>query len=152
MQKIKLDKITQQKEDFLPLLLLADDGPHLRNYLKKSELFILSVTDGAVIGAVVVTEKYPRQYEIENFAVATEYQRQGYGKVMMEHLIKQYQNRADVLMVGTDDVSGNVQFYKKCGFEETQILKNYFVEHYEHALFDRGRQLKDKVYLRKNLK
>ena len=59
---------------------------------------------------------------------------------------------ADELILGTDDISGNVEFYEKCGFEITYIISNYFVENYDQPIFEGKQQLKDKIYLRKKLK
>lgn len=43
MNSLIFEQVFQQKEDFLPILLLADDGPHLENYLENGDLFTLSL-------------------------------------------------------------------------------------------------------------
>lgn len=42
MNSLIFEQVFQQKR-FLPILLLADDGPHLENYLENGDLFTLSL-------------------------------------------------------------------------------------------------------------
>ncbi|KKW74031.1 ribosomal-protein-alanine acetyltransferase, rimI [Lactococcus cremoris] len=99
-------------------------------------------------------KKTKNTFEIENFAVETSFQGQGFGQQMMKQLITYLKENlaADELILGTDDVSGNVEFYEKCGFEITHIISNYFVENYDQPIFEGKQQLKYKIYLRKKLK
>lgn len=144
---MKIEKIEQQKKDFLPLLLLADDEPHIEQYLEESELFVLS--DPHPIGVFVINNKEGGLFEIENFAIAEEFQKRGYGRKFMVEMMKLYQNKAEQIIVGTDDVSGNVQFYEKCGFTYFKKSANYFVKQYEQPIFEKEFQLKDKIFLMK---
>ena len=74
-------------------------------------------------------KKQKNTFEIENFAVETSFPGQGFGQQMMKQLITYLKENlaADELILGTDDISGNVEFYEKCGFEITHIISNYFV-------------------------
>ena len=73
---------------------------------------------------------------------------------MMKQLITYLKENlaADELILGTDDVSNNVAFYEKCGFTITHEISNYFLDNYDHPIFEGKVQLKDKIYLRKKLK
>lgn len=134
-----------KKERYLPLLLLADDHEHIMTYLAKGELFVLM--DQSEIRAVCVVSP---TLEIENLAVASDAQGQGYGRALINSLFKKYKGQG-VMTVGTDDISGNVLFYEACGFEYTHKIKNYFIDHYSFPIYEDGKQLKDKCYLRKEL-
>ena len=142
---MKIKHIEVKKDRYLPLLLLADDHEHIMNYLEKGELFVLM--DQSEIRAVCVVSP---TLEIENLAVAPDAQGQGYGRALINYLFKKYKGRG-VMTVGTDDISGNVLFYEACGFEYTHKIKNYFIDHYSFPIYEDGKQLKDKCYLRKEL-
>lgn len=114
-------------------------------YLAKGELFVLM--DQSEIRAVCVVSP---TLEIENLAVASDAQGQGYGRALINYLFKKYKCQG-VMTVGTDDISGNVLFYEACGFEYTHKIKNYFIDHYSFPIYEDGKQLKDKCYLRKEL-
>ncbi|AIS03163.1 GNAT family N-acetyltransferase [Lactococcus lactis] len=154
MNSLIFEQVFQQKEDFLPILLLADDGPHLENYLENGDLFTLSLKNDKTVACAVVIKKQKNTYEIENFAVETSFQGQGFGQEMMKQLITYLKENlaADELILGTDDVSNNVAFYEKCGFTITHKISNYFLDNYDHPIFEGKIQLKDKIYLRKKLK
>lgn len=51
----------------------------------------------------------------------------------------------------TGDTPVIVPFYEKSGFVVSHRIENYFIEHYNEPIFEHGVQLKDKVYLKRNL-
>ncbi|MCI3872099.1 GNAT family N-acetyltransferase [Lactococcus petauri] len=142
---MEIKRIEVKKESYLPLLLLADDHEHIMSYLAKGELFVLM--DQSEVRAVCVVSP---TLEIENLAVATEAQGQGYGRALLKPLFETYKGQG-VMTVGTDDISGNVLFYEACGFTYTHKIKNYFIDHYSFPIYEDGKRLKDKCYLRKEL-
>ena len=52
------------------------------------------------------------------------------------------------MLVGTGDVPSALTFYKKCGFTESYRIKNFFIDNYDHPMFENGKQLVDMVYLK----
>ena len=54
------------------------------------------------------------------------------------------------MFVGTGDVPSALSFYQKCGFRESH-RKNFFVDNYDHPMFEAGKQLVDMVYLRRDI-
>ena len=54
-------------------------------------------------------------------------------------------------LVGTGDSPLTVLFYQKCGFRERHRVKNFFPEHYDHAIVEAGVRLVDMVYLSRTL-
>ena len=89
--------------------------------------------------------------EIQNLAVDEAHQGKGYGKKLIEFIADHYRDRYDVLQVGTGDSPLTVPFYEHCGFVQHHVEKNYILEHYDHPIFEGGKQLIDKVYLQMNL-
>ena len=55
------------------------------------------------------------------------------------------------LLAGTGDSSLTVPFYEACGFRECGRMKDFFLDHYDHPVFEAGRQLTDMVVLSRDL-
>ena len=53
------------------------------------------------------------------------------------------------MLVGTGDVPSALTFYNKCGFTESHRIKNFFIDNYDHRMFEDGKQLIDMVYLKR---
>ena len=76
--------ISDNKRDFLPLLLLGDEQEDMiSRYLDRGTLWTLY--DSGLRAVCVVTEEDDGDLEIKNLAVAPESQRRGYGRAMVEH-------------------------------------------------------------------
>ena len=141
----------ENKRDYLPLLLLADEQENMINlYLDRGTMFVLE-EDGIIKGECVVTNEGDGVLEIQNLAVAQEYQGKGYGKQLIEYVVNHYKNRYTVLQVGTGDSPLTVPFYEHCGFVQHHVIKNYIADHYDQPIFEGGKQLIDKIYLRMKL-
>ena len=139
--------IFDSKRDFLPLLLLGDEQEDMiLRYLDRGTLTALY--DGGLLRAVcVVTEEGGGDFEIKNLAVAPESQRQGYGRAMVEHVVRQCRGRGKRLLVGTGDSPLTLPFYEACGFRECGRIEGFFVENYDHPIYEAGRRLTDMVLL-----
>jgi ribosomal protein S18 acetylase RimI-like enzyme len=55
----------------------------------------------------------------------------------------------NTMLVGTGDVPSALSFYQKCGFAESHRIKNFFMDNYDHPMFEDGKQLVDMVYLKR---
>ena len=142
---------TNNKRDYLPLLLLADEQENMIDlYLDRGTMFILE-DDDIVKGECVVTDEGDGILEIQNLAVVQEYQGNGYGKALIKFVADRYKNQYEVIQVGTGDSPLTVTFYEHCGFVRHHIIKNYIIDHYDKPIIEGGKQLIDKVYLRMNL-
>ena len=138
--------ISDSKRAFLPLLLLGDEQEAMINrYLDRGTLWALY--DGGLRAVCVVTEEGAGDFEIKNLAVAPESQRQGYGRAMVEHVVRQYRGRGKRLLVGTGDSPLTLPFYEACGFRECGRIEGFFVENYDHLIYEAGRRLTDMVLL-----
>ena len=71
---------------------------------------------------------------------------------MIRFVADSYRDRFKVLYVGTGDSPATVPFYEKCGFCRSHVVRNFFTEHYDHPIFECGRQLVDMVYLKMELR
>ena len=142
--------ISDNKRDFLPLLLLGDEQEDMiGRYLDRGTLWALY--DSGLQAVCVVTEEDDGDFEIKNLAVAPESQRRGYGRAMVEHVARQCRGRGARLLAGTGDSPLTVPFYEACGFRECGRMKDFFLDHYDHPVFEAGRQLTDMVVLSRDL-
>ena len=140
-------KITDNKKDFINLLLLADEQENMIDkYLEHGDMFVLD--DNGVKAECVVTKKAVGIYELKNIAVMPDCQRRGYGKRLIDFLFSHYSD-CNMMLVGTGDVPSALRFYQKCGFAESHRIKNFFTDNYDHPMFEDGKQLIDMVYLKK---
>ena len=89
--------------------------------------------------------------EIKNIAVFPEYQGVGYGRALIEFIIREYNGSYSVLQVGTGDSPLTIPFYEKCGFVKSHTIKNFFIDNYDHPIIECGVQLTDMVYLQMKL-
>lgn len=150
MKTKKIIKIKENKKQFLDLLLLADEQESMIDlYLEHGTMYVLE--DDGIKAVCVITDEGNGILEIKNLAVAPDSQHKGYGKLFIDFIAETYQNQFTVLQVGTGDSPLTVPFYEKCGFTRSHAIKNFFIEHYDHPIYEGGRQLKDMIYLRRNL-
>ena len=106
---------------------------------------------GEVLTIGVVEHMKNKRCELKNLVTAQEYRRQGYGTYMVNYLSEYYSVTCDVMYVGTGNNSNTLDFYKQCGFVNSHIVANFFVDHYEKPIYENGIQLTDMIYLKKNL-
>ena len=147
---MNIREIHDNKKQFLPLLLLADEQEDMIDrYLERGTMYVLE--DNGVKAACVVTDEGGGILEIKNIAVLPEAQGKGFGKALIDSLVRQYAGKYDLLQVGTGDSPLTVPFYERCGFVRSHRIPNFFTDHYDHPIFEAGVQLVDMVYLRKPL-
>lgn len=145
-------QMTEKKKQYLDLLLLADEQEEMIDrYLERGDMFVLQDEHKKAIAVAVVTVEGDNVVELKNLAVLKEEQGKGYGKRMIEYVCKFYSEKYRMLFVGTGDVDVTVGFYKHCGFTYSHRVKNFFIENYDHPIYEDGVQLKDMVYLSRNI-
>lgn len=144
---MNIRRVIENKKDHIALLLLADEAEDMIDkYLECGDMFVLD--DNGIKAECVVTKKIEGIYEIKNIAVIPDYQRKGYGKSLIDFLFLYYSDCSEML-VGTGNVPSALNFYQKCGFVEFHRIKNFFIDNYDHPMFEDGVQLVDMVYLRR---
>ena len=148
---MEIKQISQNKWDFLNLLLLGDEQEDMiARYLDRGDLYALY--DNGLKAVCVVTQEDKGVYEIKNLAVQPQFQRRGYGKKMISFVCSTYQDTCHTLFVGTGDSPATLPFYLKCGFKESHRIPHFFTDHYDHPVFEGGKQLIDMIYLKRKLK
>ena len=147
---MEIRNIKTNKKQYLRLLLLADEQEDMIDrYLERGVMYVLE--DDGVKAACVVTDEGNGILELKNIAVAPDFQRKGYGRELVTFLIQTYRGQYQVLQVGTGDSPSTIPFYESCGFRRHHLVKNFFVDHYDHPIFVCGVQLVDMVYLQRDL-
>lgn len=143
-------EILTDKKQYLDLLLLADEQEDMIDrYLSRGRMYILD--DDGIKCECVVTDEGNGVLEIKNIATVPEYQGKGYAKAMIDFVVNKYKGQYTVVQVGTGDSPLTIPFYEKCGFVYSHRLPNYFIENYDHPIFENGIQLVDMVYLKRPL-
>ena len=147
---MNIREIHENKKQFLPLLLLADEQEDMIDrYLERGAMYVLE--DGGVKAECVITDEGGGILELKNLAVEPEAQRKGYGKALIDFLVRKYAGHYALLQVGTGDSPLTVPFYQRCGFTEHHRVKNFFLDNYDHPIVECGVTLCDMVYLSRPL-
>lgn len=145
---MEIREITENKKQFLSLLLLADEQENMIDrYLDMGTMYVLY--DDGIKCLCVVTDQGHGILEIKNIATEPKWQRKGYGKAMIDFIVMKYQGTYSVLQVGTGDSPLTLPFYERCGFLPSHRIKNFFTDHYDHPIYECGIQLVDMIYLQK---
>lgn len=147
---MEIIEIKENKKQFLSLLLLADEQENMIDrYLDRGTMYVLD--DNGIKCECVVTDEGKGVLELKNIATEPEYQGKGYGKALIDFVAKKYKGEYSILQVGTGDSPSTVPFYEKCGFTRSHSIKNFFVDHYDHPIYECGVQLIDMIYLQKRI-
>ena len=147
---MKIIEITENKKEYLNLLLLADEQEDMIDrYLEKGRMYVLD--DDGIKSECVITDEGNGLLEIKNIATYPEYQGKGYAKTLIDFIVQTFSEQYSVLQVGTGDSPLTVPFYEKCGFVRSHTVPNFFTDNYDHPIFECGVQLVDMVYLRRTM-
>ncbi|MBS6195648.1 MAG: GNAT family N-acetyltransferase [Clostridiales bacterium] len=147
---MKITEVRENKKNYLPLLLLGDEQEEMIDrYLERGTMFLLE--DGKIQAVCVVTDEGNGILEVKNMAVEPSGQKRGYGRKLLKFVEETYRNQYSVLMVGTGDSPLTIPFYEKCGFQRSHVIKNFFVDNYDHPIIEGGKQLIDMIYLKRKL-
>ena len=147
---VTIEKIIENKKQFLDLLLLADEQENMIDkYLPSGDLFALY--DDNLKSACVVVPINSETCELKNIATYEKYQGRGYGKALIRYISDFYKNDFETMQVGTGDIPAILSFYENCGFKISHRLKNFFTDNYDHPIFEGDVQLIDMIYLKKDL-
>ena len=148
MEIVKI--IDSDKTKYMDLLLIADEQVSMiERYLYRGEMFALYDYDLKAI--CVVTQERSGVYELKNIVTVPEYQRKGYGQHLISFIADYYKKSGNELYVGTGDSPMILEFYEKCGIEKSHVVKNFFIDNYDHPMYEDGQQLVDMIYLKRQL-
>ena len=147
---MRIYEVSENKKKYMDLLFLADEQEDMiERYLEKGTMYVLE--DDGIKGECVVTEEDRNVLEIKNLAIVPDCHKKGYGRALIEFIAEKYREQYCILQVGTGDSPLTIPFYEKCGFVRSHSVKNFFTDNYDHPIYEGGVQLKDMIYLRKQL-
>ncbi len=145
-----IEKIVENKKQFLDLLLLADEQENMIDkYLPGGDLFALY--DNDLKSVCVVVPVNSETCELKNIATYEKYQGKGYSRGLINFISDFYRNDYKTMLVGTGETPAILSFYESCCFEKSYRVKNYFTDNYDHPIFEGDIQLVDMIYLKKEL-
>lgn len=143
---VEIIEVKDNKKQYIDLLLLADEQENMIDrYLDKGTMYALF--DNGIKSVCVVTDEGNKILEIKNIATVPDSQNKGYGKRLIQFIKDKYKAYYDILQVGTGDSPLTVPFYEACGFKRSHCIKNFFIDNYDHPIYECGIQLTDMVYL-----
>lgn len=147
---MEIKSICENKKQFLDLLLLADEQESMIDkYLERGDLFALY--DGDLKSVCVVTQESDDVCELKNIATYEKWHGKGYGSKLLHYIFSHYKGKYTTMIVGTGDSPWILRFYEKNGFMVSHSIKDFFIDNYDHPMFDNGIQLVDMIYLSKKL-
>ena len=147
---MKILEVTENKKQYLDLLLLADEQEDMiDHYLDDGRMYVID--DNGIKCECVLTDEGNGVLEIKNIATVPEYQGNGYAKTLIDFIIENYREQYAILQVGTGDSPMTIPFYEKCGFVRSHSIPNFFTDNYDHPIFECGVQLVDMIYLQRFL-
>ena len=142
--------ITENKKQFIDLLLLADESEAMIDkYLERGELFALY--EDELKSVCVVTRESSDTCELKNIATYEKWHGMGYGSKLIQYISEFYKGKYKTMMVGTGDVPKSIRFYERNGFHISHRIHSFFTDNYNHPMYEDGVQLVDMVYLTKEL-
>ena len=146
-----IKEITVDKARFMDILLIGDEQEDMvMRYLDRGRLFIMEKAD-EVCAVCVATDEGSGDLEIKNIAVLPQYQRQGIGREFIEFIEDKFAGQYKRLILGTGDSPLTVPFYEKCGFNKYSVIKNFFIDNYDHPIIEAGVRLCDMICFEKEL-
>lgn len=147
---MEIRKVETDKKRYLDLLLLADEQEDMVDrYLERGTMYVLE--DDGIKAECVVTDEGNGILELKNIAVAPGFQGKGYGKAMIGFLVRTYKEQYTALQVGTGDSPSTIPFYEACGFRRHHLVKDFFIDHYDHPIYECGVWLMDMICLQREL-
>ena len=146
-----IKKIENNKKLYLDLLLIGDEQESMIDrYLSRGEMFALF--DNDILKTIcIVTDEGNSVCELKNIATYPKFQGQGYAKKLIKFIFEYYKNNYNTILVGTGEAPSIINFYKNCGFTESHRIQNFFIDNYDHLIFEDGKQLIDMIYFSKKL-
>lgn len=145
-----IKKITENKEDYMDLLLLADPSTlKIKNYLTNSDMFGL-FENNKLLSAIIIAEVDKKTCELKNIATYKDLRGNGYATKLINYIFTVYKNKYSKIIVGTTE--NMIPFYVLNGFTKYyKTVKNFFIDNYTEEIWDNGLHCIDMYYYYKDL-
>ena len=127
---VELVRPGPEREDFVPLLLLADTEAQVRDYLQHGDLYALRGAGREPQGVTLVLPDpaEPGTAELKAVAIDPAQHNRGLGRRMLASVLDDLRARGfRRSVVGTSNAGiGQIAFYQKAGFRVWRIERDYF--------------------------
>ena len=148
---MRVEHIIENKTEYMDLLLLTDpQRDMIDRYLDTGDMFAL-YEGKELCTLAVVTVSGNRECEIRNLVTTYGNGGKGYTRAMIHYLSERYRSGCDSMYAGTWNDNESLRIYKKCGFVEVDRQADYFVKNYKESIFLDGKQMKDRICMKKSL-
>lgn len=134
---------------YLGLLLLADPSEaRIMEYLDRGYLLVAELA-GRTIGVAHLEPLAAADVELRNLAVVEDLQGQGYGRRLLDEVVRFCRSRGyRRLLVGTGNSSlRNLAFYQRAGFRLVSVRRDYFLRRYPEPIYENGIRCLDLVIM-----
>ncbi|MDN3362450.1 GNAT family N-acetyltransferase [Priestia megaterium] len=143
-----------RRASYLNLLLIGDEDEKIvKSYINEGSLFtiVYKKKDIGVVQCLIDEEE--SAVEVKNIGLEEAYRGKGIGSKVIKKLEALYEfNQYSKMIVGTADSSlENIAFYKKAGFYQSGVKKNFFLQ-YVPPIYENGLQAIDMIMFEKKLK
>lgn len=146
---MKIMQVKSKKERFMDLLYLGDEDEDMINkYLKKSDMYVC-YEENELIGQITILRLANKIYEIKNISIYEQFQKKGYGSKLIKFIFEHYKNKASVIILGTGECDKIISFYENLGFKYFMRKRNFFIDNYDHEMYEDGTKLIDMLYFKK---
>lgn len=148
----QVEVLTDKENIPYHLLLLADETKEaIDKYIHDCTILLLFLENkDDAIGVLALHAINKNILEIKNIAIDTAFQRQNYGRILVQKAIDYAKSNGYLdLIVGTGDHSHDAfAFYKRMGFEPYGVRANFFEENYDQPIIENGHALKDMIMMK----
>ena len=135
------------------LLLLADETVEsIDRYIFASKIYGVKENE-KLIAAYALCMLNKNMVEVKNIAVAKEFQGKGIGTLLLQDAeVRAKAEGFKSLIIGTGDSSfQQIKLYKRLGFEEFDVKRNFFFHNYPYPIVENGIMLRDMIMFKKDL-
>ena len=148
--KMKIEKVVNDKEKYLNLLLEADpEEDVVKAYLDKGDMFV-GIVDGKAVAEIVITKVNNDECELKNIATLPEARGNGYAQKLIKYVFEEYKGKYKKMIVGTTE--NMIPYYVLNGFTRYHhTVKNFFVDNYKEPIYDGDLHCIDMYYYYKDL-
>jgi len=153
LQNISLRKLAAGEDIPYELLLLADETKEaIDRYIPGAEIYVHE-KENRPIAVIVLQAAGNEGIEIKNIAVESGFQGNSIGTAMIHTIAAMAMQRGCThLLIGTGDhATRELALYRKLGFKDFKVIKDFFIDNYPEPIFENGNQLKDMILLKKNI-
>ncbi|MFJ7935085.1 GNAT family N-acetyltransferase [Sporosarcina sp. NPDC096371] len=146
---MNIRKLNEHEIPPFDLLLLADPSREMvEEYLAIGECRVAEIAS-EIVGVYVLAKLDSETMEIMNIAVDERMHGRGIGKKLIGDAVQTARQLGyQSLEIGTGNSSiGQLALYQKCGFRMEGVIKDFFIDHYDEAIYENGLQCRDMIRL-----